>query len=337
MSEIRYLLPNVKRYFKTAMHTHSSLTDARPSPAEIKQAYKDMGYSIVAYSDHGLITKNPDLNDEDFLALTSYEMDFTEVGEIPQYCSTYHFNAIAKDPDNLWQAYYPKRLFPNIAQLAPQVTFGEHKQICTVENINRIIADTNAHGFLVTYNHPSNAPEAVFLQFEGLWGLEVYNHDSWACGNDEINHRIYQTMLQNGKRVFPIASDDCHSTRLMNFGWIMLGAEKLSYDSVISALEKGDFYASTGPEIHSLTLEGNILKITCSEAKRISLHSHCRFHGVGRQDPGGALLTEKEFDLSKWFEISRGEHAHEAFFYISVDDAYGHHAWTRPFWFDELV
>jgi len=48
---MKNLLPQVKKYFKANLHTHTNLSDGSHSPEEVKTFYKNAGYSIVAYSD----------------------------------------------------------------------------------------------------------------------------------------------------------------------------------------------------------------------------------------------------------------------------------------------
>jgi hypothetical protein len=118
-------------------------------------------------------------------------------------------------------------------------------------------------------------------------------------------------------------------------GWIMVGAKELSYPAVIEALEKGNLYASTGPEIHSLTVDGNILKITCSEAVTINLQPECR-RGSRINAAPGEVLNEAEFDLTRWVESTLPERKADAFIRICVTDASGHKAFTRPYYYTEL-
>ena len=49
-------------------------------------------------------------------------------------------------------------------------------------------------------------------------------------------------------------------------------AKELSYGAVIEALEKGDFYASTGPEIRELSFEGREVLLRCSNARQILVY-----------------------------------------------------------------
>ena len=58
-----------------------------------------------------------------------------------------------------------------------------------------------------------------------------------------------------GKRVFPIISDDCHSQKSFRGCAMWVGAKELTYEAMIEALENGDFYATNGPQIHSLYID----------------------------------------------------------------------------------
>ena len=68
-----YLLPKEGTFYKANLHCHTNLSDGRLTPEEIKELYKNNGYSIVAYSDHDALFCNYHLTDEDFVALTAYE------------------------------------------------------------------------------------------------------------------------------------------------------------------------------------------------------------------------------------------------------------------------
>lgn len=338
MKEQKHLLPPVERYYKAQLHCHTTMTDGDWTPEELKQAYMEKGYSIVAYTDHGLMTCHPELDDKNFLALTSYEMDILEPVQPKAYARMYHLNVIMPDRYYLWQAYQPKIVFDGVSHMMELVRFGNGTQEYSVENINRLIAASNEHGGLVTYNHPSGSNQDVdeYGALEGLWGVEVYNHDCWLHGYDESNHRLYRDFLKQGKRVVPIAADDGHDWGKMDGGWTMIGAEKLEYGAVFSALKAGNFYSSTGPDIYSLTLSDNELSIACSGAVRISVHTNFRMAMAKCRKAGEPLVTETVFDLSRWKNLCTEDYIHEAWFYLTVEDDAGHTAWTRAYWYDEL-
>ena len=111
-----------------------------------------------------------------------------------------------------------------------------------------------------------------------------------------------------------------------------MGAPELSYGSVIEALEKGDFYMSCGPEITGLSIEGNVLKVTCSDAQRINLETHGRLAQVINAE--GKPLREAEFSLDTFFAKTEGDP--EAFIYITVTAPDGTYAITRPYYLKDL-
>ena len=54
-------------------------------------------------------------------------------------------------------------------------------------------------------------------------------------------------------------------------GFIMIKAPKLEYSAIMKALENGDFYASSGPEIYEMWTEGEDLHIKTSPVAKISV------------------------------------------------------------------
>ena len=74
----KYLLPNDVNWYRANMHCHTTCSDGSLTPEEVKEAYKNMGYSIVAYTDHEILLDHSYLNDESFLALTSSEYSVNE-------------------------------------------------------------------------------------------------------------------------------------------------------------------------------------------------------------------------------------------------------------------
>jgi len=74
----KYLLPENGNFYKANLHCHSTVSDGVLTPEELKKAYMDKGYSIIAYTDHDIMIDHSDLTDESFLALRSYEMQINE-------------------------------------------------------------------------------------------------------------------------------------------------------------------------------------------------------------------------------------------------------------------
>ena len=123
----------------------------------------------------------------------------------------------------------------------------------------------------------------------------------------------------------------------MCVGHVRFKAEKLSYDAIMNAYAKGDFYASWGPEIEELYLEDGVLKITLpatSRAVRVEVHT------VGRWSArkSGKDVTYAEFDLNSYInEITHsGFPLRRAYFRVVVTDERGDRALTRGYFLDEF-
>jgi hypothetical protein len=121
-------------------------------------------------------------------------------------------------------------------------------------------------------NHPNfkwaiTAEELMQIDHEQFF--EVYNgHPTVFNQGDELHagtERVWDIVLAErlghlGKPVmYGLATDDSHNyhttapkASLSGRGWVMVRANDLSAASLIAAMEKGDFYASTGVELSAL-------------------------------------------------------------------------------------
>ncbi len=337
MSTIKHLLPPVKRYLKANLHAHSTISDGTLTPQEMKDAYKTRGYSILCLTDHNIAVDHSDLNDENFLMLTGAEYDVAQGSIAMSRNKAYHINMIAKKPDTLWQPFanetYKEETLPYLEKAEIENMAREH----SVEAINAMIARGNEKGHLVSYNHPawSLHDYTDYAGLKGLWGMELCNSGSVVNGIfDHHNATIFRDMMNLNGPIFPIGADDGHRLCNMFGAWVMIGAEELEYSSVITALEKGDFYATTGPEIYSLTWDGTVLKISCSDAAMISVECSNRYGRTARPVHNDGLLREAEIDMGTW--MSSGEKVPGCWFRVVVNGPYGHYASTRAFTYEEL-
>ena len=111
----------------------------------------------------------------------------------------------------------------------------------------------------------------------------------------------------------------------------------MSYSSVISALENGDFYSSTGPEFYELYLEDNILHISCSGVSKIFVNTERRVNFVktSTEEP----VSHAKFDLKDYIEkshLSEG-HYNNAFIRVTLIDKKGNEAHSRAYFLSEII
>ena len=333
-----YLISPNGNFYKANLHMHTTVSDGRMTPEETKRAYVEKGYSIVAFTDHEIIVKHNELSDDTFLALTSCELSVTETtpdGAFP-YKKTYHLNFLSKDPErDVFSAFSASHVMSRSREyVTEEMRQYQYPYEYSVECINDIIARCNEEGFLVTYNHPvwSGQNYLDYADLKGLWGIEVYNTGCAINGYPDTVQPLTD-LLRKGERIVPLATDDAHSLCDCFGGWVMVCADALEYGAVMEALEKGEMYSSTGPEIKELSIEDGVLHVVTSEAVKIYFNTECRTQGCVRAE-AGKTLCEANFDLNPYLANVRSPEA--AFVRVTVQDANGNCAWSRAYFSNEL-
>lgn len=332
------LTPGVKTY-RANLHCHTTMSDGSLTPQEIKNLYQKGGYSIVAFTDHELLIDHSYLNDPSFLALTGYEIAINSQRPSCSFVNrpTTHINLISAQPDNLTHICYD----PSAVRSDPtgiKNTVAHHGPIVPREDspafINRIIREANENGFLVTYNHPvwSLVGSEDYLPLEGLFGIEIFNTGCVRIGFPDTS-QPYDELLRQNKRITCLATDDNHNRFPYGHprhdslgGWVMIHAENLEYSTIFDALKRGDFYSSTGPAIHALYIEDNVLHIDCSPVRAITVNASGRKAGI-ELAPAGKILTSADIPLvEEFYDYIR----------VTIEDASGAKAHSNAIFRDQI-
>ncbi len=306
---MRYLISNDKPKFKANLGCFSTFSQGKLTPEQIKQVYREKGYSIVAFSETDAIFSQKQLKDETFLPITAYKTSI----------ENYNFVLYSKNETNVESVALPNN--------------GGIK-----ERINEFLSMADKSGFLVCMAHPAKSMQ-TYHDYDGVSGyfaLEIADYSSLVEGHIEDNNHIYDRVLRNSASpVFPLAFDSnrniypIDSARNDSFGaFTMIAAEDLSYSSVIDALEKGEFYSSTGPIFKEIRLEGNIIHIECSPVRSIRLLNEGRDAPIAIA-PEGELITEAEFEIDK--------DAFGKLIRVDIRDKNGNFANTIPYYFEDIL
>jgi len=337
----KYLLPKTGKFYKANLHCHTTCSDGKLTPEQIKEAYKSRGYSVVAYTDHYLIVPHDELTDESFVALNAYEMEVHDT-RAPNFrvMKNSHMCLIALKPDNIKQVCYHRSKYckGNMLQYRDKAVIDESLPDYEREHEPDIISDMmrigRENGFFVTYNHPTWSLDDYrdYANYHNMHAMEIYNYNAYVAGFEEENGRVYDDMLRCGKRIYCIGVDDNHNGRSFDdlkcdsFGaYTMIKAEKLEYTAITDALMKGNFYASMGPQIKELWFEGGEIHIKTSPADRILMRTGYRgANSVYREK--GKSLTYAHFPVDKACVYVR----------LTVVDKHGKRADTNAFFTDEL-
>ena len=336
---MKQLLGKNKKFYKANLHAHTTLSDGRLTPEELKKEYKKRGYSVVAYTDHEHIIAHHELNDENFLAITACELAVKKDPKLSTLTKpelkTCHLNFYALDSNNTVTPCYSSEYDHYINdENRDLISFeSEYERRYTSEGINEMIAEGKRKGFIVSYNHPGWSLEdaSIYMNYDGFFALEIFNTGCIRMGIADDEH-VYDEMLRAGKRIFCSACDDNHNTHPIDSpkcdsfgGWVQIDAPALEYSAIMNALVEGDFYASTGPEIYSIFVDDCKVKIKTSPATKISIIPQGRNARAVYGNSIGEEITEAEFAL----------HPDDRYFRIRVEDKCGKKAYTRAYFTDE--
>lgn len=331
----KYLLPNQGKFFKANLHCHSTISDGCLTPEELKELYKGMGYSVLAYTDHDILLSHQDLTDGEFLALNGLEFEMNERrdAEFLDRKST-HICLIALEPDNLKQVCYNREksyFIGNGAEYKDQIQFYEDEpdyyRNHTCEDVSYVIKMGRERGFFVTYNHPTWSLDDYedYVGYEHMHAMEIVNYGCLVGGYEEYNPRVYDDMLRAGKQIYCISADDNHNATNDSGGaWVMIKADKLEYRTITKALVDGNFYSSQGPEIQELWIEDGYLHIKTSGVKQIMFCFGTRRNRTVLANEG-ETICEASVKLSKKQNYVR----------VTVVDHQGRNANTNAYFIQE--
>ena len=318
----KYLLPCEGQFYKVNMHSHSTLSDGKQTPEELKEAYLKLGYSAIAFTEHGELHDLNHLTDENFVAIKSYEIDFLNK-ENPTFIAYKGPVQTNDHAEAVHMNFYAKR--PDITERVRKTPIKEFK----IENFNYAIAKAKELGYLTVYNHPNWSMNTypLYSQLEGLNGIEIINGASQRASDIDYAPTVYDQMARAGKRLICVGGDDNHGVRHFGTAWTMVKAPALSYADLMDNLEKGNCYASDGPEIYELYMdEEDHVIIHCSPAKGVFLTT------AGRRKEARLSEGEEPPITTAKFRIKPEDH----FFRLTVRDAAGKHANTRFYYLDDL-
>ncbi len=279
------------RWFKGSLHTHTTQSDGKLSPAENMQWHADHGYAFVGITDHNRVTLPLEFDPSPpLLAIPSVEISARR-GTVDYHVISIGVNALPAPRDS-----------------DPQDA----------------IDATNAAGGLAFIAHPywHDLTLDDLLPLRGHIGIEIFNTGCWLEINKGHSLVHWDWLLRRGQHLAGLATDDSHF-RYPDHGrgWIMARAQNLDGPSILNAVRQGHFYATMGPEIHAVRWEGEQITVRCSPARMVFLIGDIWHCPMAAQAWDGAPITEATFTL----------HARQEYWRVEVVDAQGQSAWTKAY------
>jgi len=174
---------------------------------------------------------------------------------------------------------------------------------------------------LTSFAHP-NGTVGYIMSGDELMGyrhydfIEVFNRLG-ALRKGENGESQWDYILSKGRRIFAIASEDCHNVEgdEFNKARVMVRADSSSKEDILNSLKNGNFYASTGNDIE-ISLKDNTV---IAKSKNTS-----HFYFIGQY---GKLLKHEGYREYSEYRIK----GNELYVRIRMIDAReGNMAWGQP-------
>jgi len=297
------------RWYKGNTHTHTLNSDGDSTPDEVVKWYRSHGYQFLVLTDHNFLTTVDGLNalhgaSEKFLVVKGEEVTDT-FGAM-----SLHINGLDVD-----------------RQVEPQG--GKSVLDVLQRNVNAI---REARG-IPHINHPNyrwSITKDELRQIQNNKLFEIYN------GHPQVNlqggggvpglEEVWDSILSSGTLLYGLAVDDAHTFKDPGNpavagpgrGWVMVRAPRLDARELLAALERGDFYASTGVVLKDV----QSLPTSVSVTVQPTTFSKYRIQFIGK---GGKLLREVA-DSSATYRFGGGE----GYVRAKIIESNGQFAWTQP-------
>jgi hypothetical protein len=281
------------RWFKGSLHIHSTSSDGGRTAEEVLSWYRGQGYHFLALTDHDILSR-PEVIAGDFITLGGIEVEGMDPAS-----GLYHLVGLG-------------------VSHAPDI--GVRQVFPMQQAVKRLGAVSR----LVSLAHPywSGQMSRDLLDLEGCFALEVFNGGCEVDDCKGYSNVHWDDLLAAGHRLWGLAVDDAHwrnGSKDAGLGWVWVKAPALTQEAILDALERGHFYASAGPEIHDLRLEGDQVQVRCSPCVAVDFVGngpHSRRISASRDQ----ALTAASHRLSQEQQYVR----------IAVRDVHGNWAWSNP-------
>jgi len=301
--------PPALHWYKGNTHTHTLNSDGDSTPDEVVRWYRENKYDFLVLTDHNFITSVDGLNalhgaDEKFLIVKGEEVTDAFQGK------SIHINGL------------------NVSRLvSPQ---GGKSVVDVIQRNVDAIRDAMGVPHI---NHPNFGWSITVDDLKQIRNdrlLEIYNGhplvNNLGGGGVPGMEEVWDTILSSGKLIYGIAVDDAHTFKQPwnpdvakpGKGWVVVRADRLSAASILAAMERGDFYASTGVELESYTATDESITVAVKTAPT----SKYRIQFIGRN---GRQLQESVSSPAT-YQIRGGE----GYVRAKVIESNGRYAWTQP-------
>jgi hypothetical protein len=237
--------------YKGNFHTHTTNSDGRMNPQAVVDKYHELGYEILAITDHNEVTYP-------WTGFTGIEPSTTSVNRMESAPETMPENLVYEDRDPVAMGMIAIQANELSRHHHMGSYFNDHNGTTTEA---ASLDGTAARNGIAIFMHPGryNGVNPLydvawyvdfFNNYDHLIGLEVYNQfDRYP--NDRMLWDSILTVTMPGRPVWGFSNDDMHSLNGVGYSWNMLILPELTHESVRQGMQNGHSYFVYAPGGHS--------------------------------------------------------------------------------------
>ncbi|HZT58759.1 MAG TPA: CehA/McbA family metallohydrolase [Pyrinomonadaceae bacterium] len=293
-------------WYRGNTHSHTTNSDGDGSPFDVASRYKALGYNFVFITDHNKFTDISTINSQ--LAVPG---QFAVLGgeEVTDSFSGKPVHTIGLN---------------NTTAVQPQ------QGASVLETMNNDFAAVRQAGGLPYIAHPNYGFALTADDLRKMSGsslFEIYNAHPVVNNVGDATHPSVEAMwddvLSSGRLLYGVAADDEHNLNkvggaLPGRAWVMVRAASLSAGAITQAMERGDFYASTGVTLQDYQVSATSVTVTVDAASS----GPVTIDFIGRN---GQLLARSN-DSQATYQFTGGE----MYVRAKITNDAGLAAWTQP-------
>ena len=289
MTQRHFRYDTSHNWYKGNTHLHSTASDGGKSFPELAELYHSVGYHFLFRTDHWVLSDvENDTVDYPLLWLDGVELDGKD-----HTGSDYHVACLGK-----------------LSELSEE------------DGLKSALLSAREQHALVILAHPhwcgNSLEDVIRYPFDGV---EVYNHVChWLNGKSNgLVH--WEAALQQDPNILAFAVDDGHHLdehSVWNGGWIVVNAPECSRPAILTAIRRGNFYSSCGPEFHSISYDGEQVHIETSPVRYVRLVGP-KWQSNPNGIPKGRFIRNISLPLQQEWPYA----------YLEIEDRLGRRAWTN--------
>jgi predicted metal-dependent phosphoesterase TrpH len=302
-------VPADAQWFKGNTHAHTLESDGDSTPEEVARWYKEHGYHFLVLTDHNVHT-----------AVGALNAKYAEPGRF-----------ILIPGEEVTSALEGKAIHVNGLDTSEWI--GAQTGTSIEEILQRSVDAIRAQKGVPHINHPNFTWSLTAEQLRHVRNnklFEIYNGhpmvNNFGGGGIPGTEAAWDAILSNRVILYGIAVDDAHHFKDPGNpalagpgrGWIVVRAGALSAAAVLQAMERGDFYASTGVELADYQVTSSAMTVTVKKDD----FAKYRIQFIGQ---GGRLLHEA-LDSPATYEFL----GTEGYVRARVLESNGRIAWCQP-------